>query len=282
MKKLKKITIVGVGLIGGSIGLAVKGKRLAREVVGVGHHRSSINRAVRLKTIDRGTLNLKEGVKGSDVVILATPILSIVKLTKRIIPYLKDGCIITDVGSAKLKLTQEIEEVLPKNISFVGGHPMAGSEKRGVGRARRDLFKDSICILTKTKNTSQRSLKVIRALWRSLGAEVITLSPEVHDRVVSEISHLPHMLVFSMLSGVDKRDLRFASSGFYDTTRIASSDAKVWKDIAISNKKEIAKSIFKFKKNLSMLEKAINRRDSAALVRIFKRAKSKREIGNPL
>lgn len=278
MRRLNKITIIGVGLIGGSIGLGIRRKGLACEIVGIGHHQSSINKAVRLKTIDWGTLDFKKGVEGADVVILATPILSIARLVRRIIPYLKDGCIITDVGSTKFRLTQQIEKLIPKKINFVGGHPMAGSEKRGVDRARRDLFEDSICILTKTKSTNPKSLKVIKDLWIALGAKVVTLSPKVHDRVVSEISHLPHMVIFSMLSSIDNRSLRFASSGFYDATRIASSDAKIWKDIAISNKTEILRSISKFKKNLAILENAIRKEDSATLIRIFKRAKRKRGL----
>lgn len=277
MKKINKITIIGVGLIGGSIGLAIKAKRLARKVVGVGHHQSSINRAIRLKTIDQGTLNINEGVRGADIVILAVPILSMTRITKKMIPSLKKGCIVTDVGSTKSRLTRDIVKVLPRGIDYVGGHPMAGSEKRGVDKAVKGLFKGSLCILTRSGRSSARSLNTIKGLWKALGTKVIVLSPKAHDKVVSEISHLPHMLVFSMLAGVGRESLKFASSGFSDTTRIASSDAKVWKDIAISNKDEILKSISRFKKSLLSLEKAIRKEDSSSLLRTFKEAKAKRE-----
>ncbi|MBL7069631.1 MAG: prephenate dehydrogenase [Candidatus Omnitrophica bacterium] len=278
MRKLDKVTIVGVGLIGGSIGLALKQKRLARQIIGVGHRKVSIDKAVRLKAVGQGTLDLTSGVKGADIVILATPILTMTKIVKKIAPHLKKGCIVTDVGSTKFEVVREVEKILPRGVNFIGGHPMAGSEKRGAEKARKNLFKGSICILTKTKSTKAKSLKVVRDLWSAIGAEVVTLSPKAHDRVVSQISHLPHMVIFSMLSGIDNGSLRFASTGFYDTTRIASSDAKIWRDIAISNGDEIVKSIFKFKKDLSVLEKAIKKKESATLLSIFKGAKRKRHL----
>jgi prephenate dehydrogenase len=185
---------------------------------------------------------------------------------------------LTDVGSTKVRLTRDIEKIIPDGVNFIGGHPMAGSEKRGVIQARGDLFKDSLCILTRTKKTDPGALKTIEELWQTVGAKVVILSLNLHDRIVSQISHLPHMLVFSMLAGIDIGSLRFASSGFYDTTRIASSDSKIWRDIAISNKDEIAKSISEFKKNLSVLEKAIRLEDSSTLLKVFKNAKKKREL----
>jgi len=277
MKKINKITIVGVGLIGGSIGLALKKHRIANEIVGVGHRVQSIKKAVKLKTIDRGTLNLRSGVKDADIVIFATPILDIPKLVKNVKSVIKKGCIITDVGSVKGYITQEMERILPKGINFVGTHPMAGSEKRGVDKARGDLFKKSMCILTKTRKTNKASLSTLKRLWIEFGAKVVELSPDTHDKIVSEISHLPHMVVFTILSSIDQKSLKLASSGFFDTTRIASSDAKIWKDIAISNRYEILKSINKFKKELTTLEKSIRRKDSKKLLSIFNNAKKKRE-----
>ncbi|MEE8359579.1 MAG: prephenate dehydrogenase [Candidatus Omnitrophota bacterium] len=277
MRKIDKIAIIGVGLIGGSIGLAVKSKRLACKVVGIGHRQSSINSALKCGAIDIGTLNPKEGVKDADIVILATPILSMVNMVKRIAPFLKEGAILTDVGSTKEALTRQIEKALPKSVGFVGGHPMAGSEKRGVDQAKKDLFRDSLCILTNTRSTNKGFLNTIKCFWKEIGADVVVLSARKHDRIVSQISHLPHMVVFSILAGIDSESLKFASSGFCDTTRIAASDPKIWRDIAVTNKDEILRSIRAFKKNLSTLDRAINRTDSAALLRIFKGAKKKRE-----
>lgn len=278
MKKINKITIIGVGLIGGSIGLALRSKGRAPKIVGVGRRRSSIKKALDLKAIDEGTLNIEDGVEGADIVILATPILSMKKLSKKMAPYLKDGCIVTDVGSAKKRLIGEMKGILPDRVSFVGGHPMAGSEKKGVDIARRDLFKNSVCFLTDMKSTDKVSLRIIKDMWKSMGASVMVLSPDIHDKMVSEISHLPHMVVFSMLMNIDEKSLKFASTGFYDATRIASSDPNLWKDIAISNKEEILKSISNFKKSLLVLERAIKKERSALLLRTFKRAKERRDV----
>jgi len=278
VKKVKRIAIIGVGLIGGSIGLDARRKRLAAEVVGVGHRRSSIQKALRLKAIDRGTLDPAKGVSGADIVILATPILRMPELARKMAPGLKKGCIVTDVGSTKLMITRKIERALPRGVYFVGGHPMAGSEKRGVDLARRDLFKNSICILTKTLGTNAGALNAVSRLWKALGAEIAVLSPKTHDRIVSEISHLPHMLAFTMMNSVDRPSVSYASGSFRDTTRIASSDARIWRDIAVSNKDEIARSISKFKKHLSSLEGMIKKEKLTALEKIFEQARVKREL----
>ncbi len=277
MKKFEKVVIIGVGLIGGSIGLSLKANRLARKVIGVGHRKSSIKAALRLKTIDSGTLNPVLAVKGADLVILATPILLIEGMVRRIAPHLKKGCIVTDVGSTKTMITNKITRLMPRGVRFIGGHPMAGSEKRGVAYARRDLFKGSITILTRTGKTDSKALSMVKALWTALGARVIILTPKKHDKVVSQISHLPHMVVFSLLDSIDRSDIKFASSGLGDATRIALSDAKIWKDIAISNEKEILASISKFKKRLKDLEQALKNKDTKRLLQIFKSARAKRE-----
>jgi len=184
---------------------------------------------------------------------------------------------VTDVGSTKLMITREIERILPKGVKFVGAHPMAGSEQRGVDKADRGLFKKSLCIVTDTGKTDKASLNSVKRLWKKIGARVVVLAPGAHDKMVSEISHLPHMLVFALLNSIDNASMPLASTGFADTTRIGASDAKVWKDIAVSNKKEITRSIEGFKKSLAMIEKAIKRENAPRLLKIFKAAKAKRE-----
>ncbi len=277
MKKVKKIAIVGVGLIGGSIGLAIKRKRLAKEVIGIGHRKSSIRKAIRLKAVDKGTLNLKSGVKDADIIILATPVLMIPKMAAKLKRSVKKGAIITDVGSTKSFLTNRLEKILPKHAHFVGAHPMAGSEKRGVDKARSDLFKNSICVITKTRKTNKSAFSTIKSLWSRIGAKTVVLDPNAHDRIISEVSHLPHMVVFALLNAIEKKSLKLASTGLRDTTRIASSDALVWKDIAISNKHEILKSIKKFKSSLGSLERAIRSGSSGKLLSTFNKAKAKRD-----
>ena len=200
MKKFKKVTIIGVGLIGGSIGLAMKKRRLAHTIVGVAKHKRSLEKALRLGAIDEGLLNPKESVRGSDLVILATPIYSIIEVTKSIVKYLDNGCIIIDVGSTKRLIVKELEHILPKDIYFVGGHPLAGSEQRGIDNASAKLFKDSAWILTRTKKTNFRVLIRVKGLITALGANVLVMSANKHDRIISEISHLPHILASSLVN----------------------------------------------------------------------------------
>jgi prephenate dehydrogenase len=278
MKRSGKIAIVAVGLIGGSIGLAIRSRRLAGEVVGIGHRHRSIKKALGLGVIDRGTLDIGKGVQEADIVIMATPVLKIVPLVKRAAPHLKQGCIVTDVGSTKGRLTRDITAILPGGVDFVGGHPMAGSEKRGVEQADRRLFRDSLCILTRTGKTDKAAFNMIKNLWSAIGARVVAMSPGDHDRIVSQISHLPHMLIFSMLANIDKKSLRYASTGFYDTTRIASSDPAIWKDITVTNSSEISRSLARSLKGLRSLKEAVDRRDSRALLRIFRAARKNRDM----
>lgn len=277
MKRFNKVTIIGVGLIGGSIGLAMKKKRLARRIVGVTKHKQSLQKACKLGAIDQGSLNLRDAVRGSDLVILATPIRSIIRITKSIVKYLDKGCILTDVGSTKGLVVKELEKILPKDIHFVGGHPLAGSEQRGVDSASADLFKDSFWIITRTKKTKPQALARTRDLLKALQANVLVISPNEHDKVVSEISHLPHILASCLVNSVRGKYLPLAASGFKDATRVASSDPTIWEDICLTNRKMIIKAIEEFISNLSALKVLIRKEDGRGISREFKRAKKKRD-----
>ncbi len=277
MKKFKKVTIVGVGLIGGSMGLAMKRGKLAERIVGVAKHKRSLAKAQRLGAIDKGLLNVKESVKGSDLVILATPIYSIIKIAKTIVKHLEKGCIVIDVGSTKKLIVKELEHILPRDIYFVGTHPLAGSEQRGIDSAQAKLFKHSVWIVTRTRKTNFISLVRIKSLLRTLGASVIVTSPNKHDKIVSQISHLPHILASSLVNSARRQYLSLAATGFKDITRIASSDSHIWKDICLTNGKEIVKAIDGFVFNLSTLKKLIKMGNSKGILRSFRRAKKKRD-----
>lgn len=274
---LKKVTIIGVGLIGGSIGIALKRKRLANEVWGVTRHIGSLRQAKKKGAIDRITLDLKEAVRDADLIILAIPVLGIPKIAKEASRFAKKGAIITDAGSAKQKIVAEVEKSVRGKIFFVGAHPMAGSEKKGVELARADLFKGAVSIITKTKNTNPGALKTIANLWRSLGAKVIVMSPSQHDKVVSGISHLPHLVAATLVNAAGRDELKIAGAGFKDTTRIAAGDPIMWRDICIANKKEIINSMDKFGKKFSELKKLIQKGAGAELIKEFENAKKKRE-----
>ncbi len=272
------VTIIGLGLIGGSLGLAIKKKRLAKKVVGVSRRRSTIQCALALGTVDKATLDLRKGVKGSDLVILTAPVLKIIDIAKRISSDLKKGIIVIDTGSTKKDIVKNIESILADSVSFVGVHPLAGSERSGVMYAHKDLFKGAYCILIKTNRTNPKALSKVKKFCKALGMKVEIMSPERHDRVVSKLSHLPHAVSVALSNSCsNKKDLRLAAGGFKDTTRIASGSPELWKDIFITNRKNIGRDIRVLKKELSKIETALRKNSSAKLLKLFKRAKAIRD-----
>ncbi len=274
----KKVTIIGVGLIGGSIGKALKSKGLAGTVVGIGHRASSIDEALRRGAIDKGTLDAVKGVAGADLVVIATPVCLIPGIAKKISCSLKKGCIVTDAGSTKAEIVGSLERIFPKGVNFVGSHPLAGSEKRGIGFAQDNLFKGSVVIMTKTKKTKKPALAKLSGFWKSLGVgRIVIKSPEEHDRIVAEISHLPHIAAAAIVNTASDKSLEFASSGFKDTTRIAASDPGIWRDICVTNRKEILKALERYEKNIARLKKLIKSGSASRLSREFERSKARRE-----
>ncbi len=279
MKKFNKIAIIGVGLIGGSVGLAVKRKGVAGEVIGVFRRNSTLSKALRCKAVDKATLDIKAGVKGADLIVLAAPVYSIPPLAREAIKYAKSGAVIIDVGSTKAWIVKEIEKMARASgsVFFVGSHPMAGSEHAGVEFAKKDLLEGAPCIVTRTINTNAKVLKRVVKFWASLGAKVKIMSPAMHDRSVSLISHLPHMVAFGLAGAVPIKDLSYAAEGFKDTTRVASSDPHLWADIFLTNRKEIIRAGKMFEKYYSNIIKAVSKGNYSETVKLLKAAKSKRD-----
>jgi len=286
MKKylsLFRVSIIGVGLIGGSFGLALKKKRLARQVVGIGRHIYKLKEAKRMGAIDSYTTDFATGVKDSDIVMVATPVGKIPLIVKRILPHLKDGCIITDVGSTKEKVVKKVQEILAKSsgkgrmpkVSFIGGHPMAGSEKQGVRNASAHIFSGTTCVLTPADKNDRKAVKVVRDLWKRMGARVLLLKPEQHDYLVAYTSHLPHVVAFtlaSLMGKVDKEDpraSRIIAGSISDMTRIADSSPEMWIDICLSNSKAISKSINIMEKYLEKIKKSIEKKRKKDLQDLF-------------
>jgi prephenate dehydrogenase len=270
----KKISIIGVGLIGGSIGLAVKKNNLAQEVIGTTSRKTTLQKALKVKAIDRGTLSLSKCVNDADLVILAVPIDEIERILKTIKPFLKKGCVVTDIASTKQRIIKMANEVLGKDAHFIGTHPMAGSEKRGVEYASADLFKKSILIATPTAKTNKAKLNKLKSFWQKLGAKVIIMSSRKHDETAAAISHLPHALAVSLMNVVSPGDLKFSAGGFKDVTRIAKSSEIIWQGIFESNSKEVSKKIDQFIKELTAFKKVLS--NKTALKVKLKRAKNKR------
>lgn len=278
MGKLNKVAIIGVGLIGGSLGLALKEKRIAKKIIGVGRREESLKIALDRNEVDEVTTDLVSGVKDADLVVIATPLEITVETFKKIIPCLKEGCVITDVGSVKGPILKGIDSPF-----FVGGHPLAGSEERGPQAARAGLFKEATVVLTPVEKTDEKALTLVKGMWQDLGAKVLFLSPEVHDELVAFTSHLPHVLATSLtnliaeLAEKEERILSLMGEGFRDTTRIAASPPSMWKEICLTNREEISKAIKRFKEILSEMEGALSRGEGDNLLHKFEKAKETRD-----
>jgi len=275
--RFRKDTIIGVGLIGGSIGLALKKRRLAKEVVGVFRRRSTLTKAMRRRAVDHGTFDLERGVSGADMVIIATNVGTIPGFARRAARFMKEGSILTDVGSVKEDIVNKIEGFLPEGVSFVGAHPMAGGEKASVAFASAGLFKGTNVILTSTKDTDKGALRKVSKFWLSLGARISIMDPRTHDKKVSMVSHLPHMAAVALCLAQEKDGLVYAANGFRDTTRIASSDPAMWLDILRDNREFSIRALDKLIVDLNDIRMALARKGFRRLLANLKKAKSIRD-----
>jgi len=272
MRKFNKVAIIGVGEIGGSIGKDLKRKKLAGEVIGVGRRKSSLAKAKKTKAVDRVTLSLENGIKDADFIILATPVIKIAELGKKVLRFAKKDAIITDAGSTKAYIEEKLGKRFAGKARFVGSHPMAGSEKDGPLSAKDNLFKDRVCFVTKTKKTDKKALAAVKSFWKSLGSKVIEISPATHDEIVAQISHMVHIVASSLVIS-NKGVLKHAASGFRDATRIALADAVLWKDICVTNSGEIVKSLDKLIKILKKFKFAISKRKISQVQNMLSQAR---------
>ncbi|MBI5416498.1 prephenate dehydrogenase [Candidatus Poribacteria bacterium] len=279
----KKVTIIGVGLIGGSIAKALKEKNIKIKIFGFGRNKSNLETAVSQGIIDKWSLDLKEAVYDADLIIISTPVTTIPEIVASIEPFIKSGAIITDAGSSKSFIVNKIEKLKSEKIFFVGSHPMAGSEKSGVLNSSADLFVNSTCFVTRAKHTDMLALNKIKNLWENLGAKVIEISPDEHDEIVAITSHLPHILAAALTNLVSIQNKKNSiiksgiANGFRDSTRIASSDPVMWRDICISNKKSILKKINDLRLELFKMETLIQMEDAEGLYNKFLNAKEYRD-----
>ena len=280
---VKRLAVIGVGLIGGSLARVLREKGAVGEVVGVGRSEANLRRGVELGVLDSYSLDAREGVRGADLVFIATPVCSIPAVVAEIAPYLSPGAIVTDGGSVKEFVVAACEPLMPQGTFFVGGHPIAGTEHSGVEASFASLYQGKRCIVTPTPRTDPAALAKVIEIWETAGSTVPLMDPEQHDRVVAAISHLPHMVAYSLVNAVDGYDrfggelLSFSSGGFRDFTRIASSDPVMWRDIALTNRDAILETMDFFAGYLAKLRFMVETGDSGALESFFLNSKQKRD-----
>ena len=281
--RFRKITIVGVGLLGGSLGLAIKRRRLADEVVGFVRRAASVAECKKFKAVDFATRDLREAVKGADLIILCTPLAQMRELVKEMLPALSHGAIVTDVGSVKATVVRDVESLIQKSgAHFIGSHPMAGAEKTGVSAARAKLFENAACVVTPTRKSNRAALRKVEKLWHDIGGRVVRLNPEVHDQLVSRSSHLPHVIAATLANVVlnpahPKTQAALCANGFRDTTRIASGSPEMWRDIAMANRKNLDRALGTFIGDLQKLQRALKSSDAKAIAKFFEQARHRRE-----
>jgi prephenate dehydrogenase len=286
-----KVTLVGVGLLGGSLGQALKKRRLAGSVVGFVRRKASIAECQKFKAVDEATLDLKEAVSGADLVILCTPIAQMKALGQQMLPHLKAGAVVTDVGSVKGAVVRDLEKLLSRAAAhFIGSHPMAGAEKMGVAWARPNLFEGAACIVTPSAKSNRVALKKVETLWKSVGGRVLRLSSEKHDELVGRTSHLPHVIAATLANVVlgGKPPLQQAAlcaNGFRDTTRIASGSPEMWRDIAVANRNFLGEALDLFLTEARKLRRYIGQGNAKGIEQYLRHAKARRDswqrVGSP-
>ena len=280
----KKICIIGCGLIGSSIARGIKKNKLATKVVSSNRSNSTNKKVIRLKIVDEASSDTKKIVKGSDLIIIASPLSSYKNIILKIKGSLKNGAILTDVGSVKKNAISLIEKNIPKNISWISSHPIAGTEDSGPESGFSQLFKNKWCILTPSKQSNKRDIKLLEKFWKKLGSRVDVMNAKQHDYILSITSHMPHLIAYNIVNTAlkikkkkDRNIVKYSAGGLRDFTRIAASNPVMWRDIFIQNGENTSKIINKFIKNLKDLKKAIKNRNEKKLEKIFTKTKKIRK-----
>ncbi|MCK4690601.1 MAG: prephenate dehydrogenase/arogenate dehydrogenase family protein [Desulfuromonadales bacterium] len=280
---IRRLAIIGVGLIGGSLSLALKDAGAVGKVIGCGRGKPNLEKALELGVVDCYSRDPLEAVKDADVVFLATPVKTLATVTKEILPGLKPGAIVTDGGSVKGEVVKVIEPLMPEGIHFVPGHPIAGTERSGAEAAFPTLYRGKRCILTPTENTDPAALELVQKMWQLAGSHVTKMPLEKHDKILAAISHLPHMVAYSLVNSVGSYDhyeeniLEYSAGGFRDFTRIASSDPAMWRDIAETNREALLEMMGQFETFFAELKEDIAEGSGEKLFEFFLRSKQLRD-----
>jgi prephenate dehydrogenase len=278
LQSLETVAIVGVGLIGGSIGLALRSRGLAARVVGVGRDLKTLHQARERGVIDEATTDLEEGVAAAEVVVVCTPVGRIAHDVRRAAEAVPAGALVTDAGSTKRQIVETVETNPAAADVFVGAHPIAGSERAGAAHARAGLFRDRVCVLTPTPRTSVDRLERARRFWGGLGCRVVEMSPVEHDEVLAYTSHLPHALAAALASSVPAEWLALAAGAYRDGTRVAAADAGLWTDIFRDNRGPLLKALGALEERVAAFKYAVMTDDEDAIRRWWDEARHRRRL----
>jgi cyclohexadieny/prephenate dehydrogenase len=272
-----QITVVGVGLIGGSVGLAAKARHLVRRVVGTGRDPANLAKATELGAIDAGTTDLAAAVRESDLIVVCTPVDRIADVILRAAPHCRPGALFTDGGSTKAGIVRALGGSLPNSLSFVPAHPLAGSEKNGVDHAKSDLFDGRMTILTPISGTEPTTVERVCEFWLGLGSRVVRMSPDQHDEALAATSHLPHAVAAGVAGFTPPEFLAFTAGGFRDVTRIAGGDPELWTAIFQTNRGAVLAALSRFTDRLDEFRRLLEAGDGAGLGRWLAEAKRVRD-----
>ncbi len=282
MKVWNCVTIVGVGLIGGSVGLAARARNVAKQIVGVGSRPATLDTARKRGAITDIATEPAAAVARADLVVICAPVDHIVEQARRFAPHCRAGTLITDTGSTKARIVGEIEQAAAeptwaKDVRFVGSHPLAGNEKRGPQHASADLFEGRTVVVTPTDRTPAEDVDAVSDFWKSLGAKTVQLPPAEHDSALALTSHLPHLLAAAIAGATPERYVTLTAGGWQDTTRIAASDPVLWRQILLANRENLLDALAGFSSRLSEWRQALEHRDAAAMERLLAEAKRIRD-----
>jgi prephenate dehydrogenase len=277
MKPLDTVAIVGIGLIGGSIGLALRQRELARRVVGIGRRQESLRVARRVGAVTNTTVELDKGVAEAELIIVCTPVGRIVEDVQKAAQFCPENTLITDAGSTKQAIVTALDGTLPRGCRFLGSHPLAGSEQSGPANATPDLFDGRVALITPTRGTRAEDFDFLESFWQALGSVVIQLSPEEHDFALALTSHLPHAVAMALAASMPEKYFRLSGGGLLDTTRIASSDPELWGQIFLQNRDNVLSALDQFGSKLVALQAAVRDGNATNILKILTLAKKNRD-----
>ena len=274
-----RTAIIGVGLIGASVALALHETGLSNSVIGCGRKEENLRRATERGIIDDYRMDAAAAVEGADLVVLATPVGMLSTIAAGMRTALKKDALVTDVGSVKGALVSELESLMPDGVHYIGSHPIAGSDKSGIDDARGNLFSGARCIVTPTQRSNIDALDKVIALWETVGGLVECMDPLRHDEIFALISHLPHIIAYAIVNAVESIDpgcVEYSGGGFRDTTRIAASSPELWRDISTMNRHNLIRVLDSFKENLHRIERCLEENDGEGIEKEFLRAQQLR------